>query len=305
MQGHPRDISSGDAADDSRLKNRHPLSVDRALELLAVYVIATSLIGLAAALAGVFHAPQVLLAAFLIASGYAWRTRGAQAVLATAPSVPHLLLILGVALFFRVPTYLYVLGGQDEGVYVNMAAHLARTGSLVPSDPVLEKLRQPAAIERYLADNYEPHIFLPGVYRLPGSPPKLEFQFYHLFPVWMALFAGVFGFGTSVYALTFLALISVAFLYRLTLAVTDSRPAALIAGLLVASNPLHAFFSKFPLSEVPTLAFSAMAFTFLAFYCFSTRAARRYRWLILAALAMLCLFTTRISGFFYVPFLLL
>src|SRR5262249_29075073 len=101
------------------------------------------------------------------------------------------------------------------------------------------------------------------------------------------------------------ALISVAFLYRLTLALTGSRPAALIAGLLVASNPLLAFFSKFPLSEVPALAFSAMAFTFLTFYGFSTPAARQPRWLFLAALAMLCLFTTRITGFLYLPFLIL
>ena len=29
----------------------------------------------------------------------------------------------------------YVLGGADAGTYVNVAAHLARTGSLVASDP--------------------------------------------------------------------------------------------------------------------------------------------------------------------------
>src|SRR5215813_12217852 len=130
MQSHPRDSSSGDSRNEARLANRYPLTVDRTLELVAVYVFAASLIGLVAALAGHFHAPQVLVAALLLASGYAWRTRGAPPVPAAGASVPHLVLILGVALFFRVPAYLYVLGGQDEGVYVNMAAELARTGSL-------------------------------------------------------------------------------------------------------------------------------------------------------------------------------
>ena len=47
--------------------------VDRALELLVVWVLAVSALGLVAALAGCFLAPQVCLAAFLLTGLYVRR----------------------------------------------------------------------------------------------------------------------------------------------------------------------------------------------------------------------------------------
>lgn len=289
----------------SEQEARPAFDLDWLLESFAVFVIATGLIGLACALAGLFHAPQVVLGSLLVASGYGWWTRRRTAAPAVAPRAAHLLLIALVGLFFRVPAYFYVLGGQDEGLYVNMAIDLQRTGSLVPTDRVLQSIHDPGATDQYVRDNYDVRNYLPGVYRLPGESPRLQFQFYHLFPVWMAVFAGLFGIAASIHALTLLAVVSLLFVYRLTLELTSSRPAALIAGLLLATNPLHAFFSKFPVSEVPTLAFSLVAFAFLARYWMANPPHRRVRWLVLSALALMCLFTTRISGFFYLPFLLI
>src|SRR5262245_20663927 len=103
---------------------------DRTLELLAVLVVVTGLIGLAMALLRVFHAPQVWLMSALATTAYASLTRGRHIETSAGSSASHLLMILLVALFFRVPSYNYVLGGQDEGVYVNMANDLARTGSI-------------------------------------------------------------------------------------------------------------------------------------------------------------------------------
>lgn len=289
-------------SNESGLLLRVP-SADRVLELIAVFTTITGLIGLGCALAGIFHAPQVLLASLLLSGWYAYRTQGRDAFPGVTPRWVHLALLLAITLFFRLPAYQYVLGGQDEGLYVNIAHHIERTGAVAVHDDVKRQLLQTPFLQRYVEDNQvTPDSYLAGIYSRDYKNGKVEFQFYHLFPVWMALSSGTFGPHAGVYALTFLSLLSVLFFYRLTLLLTNSRSAALLAGGLLALNPLHAFFSKFPVTEVPTLAFSLIGFTCLVAAWSSKTAERQSRWMWLSALAFLCLFTTRISGFMYVPF---
>jgi hypothetical protein len=144
--------------------------------------------------------------------------------------------------------------------------------------------------------------FLSGVYAQPGSITALQFQFYHLFPVWMALVGGLLGTTVTVYALTIFSVLSILFAYRLVLTVTGKPTAALLAGLLLAINPLHAFFSKFPVTEVPTLAFALAGFGYLAAYWTADSDQRLGRMLCLAFAALASVFFIRISGFMYIPF---
>jgi len=276
--------------------------VDRVLELVVVWVLTVSGIGLLATLAGHFLAPQVCIAGTLLTGLYAWLIRGRSQVRGAAPDWKHVVLLVLVCLFFRLPVFNYVLGGQDEGLYVNTAHYIEKTGGVAVYDTALEKLQGTPFVERYLSENRESGVFVSGIYLHSPQGSQLEFQFYHLFSVWMAIFAGIFGSTFAVYALTLFALLSVLFMYRLTLALTDSPPAALIAGLLLALNPLHAFFSKFPVTEVPTLAFSLMGFTYLALFWRAAPESRRRLWLVLSSLSFGALFATRISGFMYVPF---
>ncbi|MEO6967147.1 MAG: hypothetical protein ABI132_01640 [Rhodanobacteraceae bacterium] len=297
----PTETVSGATAEPRAHATR--VTVDRVLDLVVVFAIITSLVGLAAALAGVFHAPQVLLGSLLLTGWYAYRTQGRSALPGIAPRWWHIALLLGVALFFRLPAYHYVLGGQDEGLYVNIAHYIERTGGIEAHDTVKQRLLHTPAIQQYTQDNQVTvDSYLAGVYSRDFKNGKVEFQFYHLLPVWMALFYGIFGSTFGVYALTFFALLSVLLFYRLTLLLTRSHNAALTAGALLALNPLHAFFSKFPVTEVPTLAFSLGGFTLLAAYWSAGIEHRQQRWLILSVLMFLCLFVTRISGFMYVPF---
>lgn len=283
-------------------------TIDHALELIACFTVIVSLVGLVAALAGVFHAPQVLLLSLLLTGAYAWKTRvGGVLQSKVAPRWQHVLLLIAVTLFFRLPAYNYILGGQDEGLYTNIGQYIEQTGGIDVHDDVAQRLSGSPYLKTYLQENRFHDVwgnpYLLGVYSNSHNPATLEFQFYHVFPVWIALFAGLFGSTFGVYALTFLALLSIIFFYRLALVLTASHGAALFAGLLLALSPLHAFFSKFPVSEVPALAFTLIGFTYAAAYwsCQGQSESRR-RWLVLSAFAFLCMFTIRMSGFTYMPF---
>jgi hypothetical protein len=290
-------------------KNR-VIRVDDVLEWTVVWVVVASALGVASTLIGHFMAAQICVATTLLTALYGYR-RQREPISGHPPKWAHIALLLLISLFFRLPAFNFVLGGQDEGLYVNMAQHIEQTGGLAVRDAALDNLQGGPFVERYLAENRDVYAddeggkvgdFVLGFHvRSPGSS-DLDFRFYPLFPVWMAIFSGIFGSAFGVYALTLFALLSVIFIYRLTLVLTNSPRAALWAGLLLALNPLHAFFSKFPVTEVPALALSLIGFTYLAMFWNAEPKARYARWLILSALGFGAMFVTRISGFMYVPF---
>lgn len=278
-------------------------------ELLAVGLIATSVIGMVAALLGVFYAPQVVFGAFAATAAYAYFFMPGRGTLASFADASlrrfdwPLLTIMLLALALRVMPFNAVIGGQDQGVYVSIANDLAANGTLEPRDPVLGGLEdRPIVEQRYVRENYVDGTFLPGVYATQDKTgdPKLEFQFYHLFPVWMALFAAIFGAVAAPFALVVFALAGTYFFYVLAGAIAGRR-AGLVGAALLAVNPLHALFSRWPVTEVSSLAFALIGFAFLAAYlrADADRVVVRYLWI--SALAFLALFFTRISGMIYLP----
>lgn len=281
------------------------LAADRLLVWMAVFTIVTSLVGLATTLTGVFHAPQVFLISVVLTILCANGTgKNAARLPGLAPRPLHVVLLILVALVFRLPAYHYVLGGQDEGVYVNIAHYINDTGGIAVHDRLKQELEGSPFLDKYVTENkINEQSYLGGVYKRGYKNAKLEFQFYHVFPIWIALFDGLFGGTAGVYALTFLAIFSIVLFYRVALLLTGSHRAGLAAGGLLALNPLHAFFSKFPVTEVPTLCFALIGFLFLAsFWSLPSERRQRRDWLVISVFAFSCVFTTRISGFMYVPF---
>lgn len=270
----------------------------RLLELIAVLTLAMSVLGLVAARLGVFHVPQLWIIGLLMTYAYARLARPVPSAVSERAPWWHLLLVVAVGLMFRLTPFAYIMGGQDQGVYANMAMELVRSGGLSPVDPILASITDSTVLETYRAGNYQPTIYLPGIYNTAGG---LEFQFYHLFPVWLALFGGIFGVQGGGYGLTLLSIVSLLFFQRLAHLISGRAAAGLVAGLLLAVNPLHAFFSKFTVTEVPTLAFSTISFAFLVNY-WRAPAPRSGRQLVISVLALGLLFLTRISGFMYLPF---
>lgn len=213
--------------------------------------------------------------------------------------------LLVVAFLFRQEPFLYIMGGQDQGVYVNMSTYFQHEGRIEVYDFLRGLIKDPKIASIY--DFFRPGAFYEmGVYKT-GEPGKYYFQFYHLFPIWMAIFGDLFGDINRYYILTFFGLLSVLAIYLLVREITHSYLWGAIAGTLLALNPLHTFFSRWPVTEVPTLCFSLLGFYYLVkfFNLRQTLNGKDYLNLVFSALCFGLLFFTRISGFMYIPSFLL
>ena len=225
------------------------------------------------------------------------------------------IILLG-SLVFRAQPYLFVPGGQDQGVYVNMSATYEKKGSTFLVDDVRKKAVKSGLEKYYDAANqfvmfkqnakkgkYE-GIHLPGIHIQDLEKSEYVYQFYPLHPLWMALTGKFFGEKNSVYSLVFFSLLSITAFYLLASVIPGgSQKSSVLVGVFLALNPLHAFFSKFPVTEVVALCFSSLGFYYLIKY-YSRPHFNKISifYLVLSASLFGCMFLTRISGFMYVPF---
>jgi hypothetical protein len=207
------------------------------------------------------------------------------------------------ALIFRADPYPWINGGQDQGVYVSMSSYYQHGGDIFIEDNVLPHLTADQAKNAYL-ESRSKGSFHPGVYY--GGEKDYVFQFYHLHPLWMANFAEFFGDNARTYSVVFFGLLSIVFLSLLAFELSNSCVAAISAGVLLAINPLHVFFSKWPVTEIVALGFSSMAFYYLVrAYRVKERIKQSRFALMISCTSLTLLFFTRITGFLYLPGLFL
>ena len=314
----------------------------RAFDFLVLAVICISYTAVAMLALSAFDARVASVAGLLLAVAVRYFLPAGfepERVASGPPVYPVVAMVLLLALLFRVEPFLPLHGGQDQGIYTSMSAHLQRKGSAFIDDPILaapyrqyldrspiqnvdviDRTRREVLPDKRLRDIYacglaagtpEPCVSpvrAPGVY-YSQSQGDYIFQFYHLHALWMATFADLFGDRARFYSLTFFSLLSIAAICLLVFEVTASRLATLAMGVLLAVNPLHVFFSRLHVTEVVALAFSAVGFYYL------TRAARGVEsraprasvaaLTVLSALAVAATFFVRITGFLYLPLLLL
>lgn len=225
----------------------------------------------------------------------------------------YLLLILLVAGFFIAKPYLYIMGGQDEGLYVNMSSTYEKTGSTFIKDYLRDSLPEDKkqlydAYNHYgltgkVVDKYEGSN-VPGVFIKDLEKSEYVYQFYPLHPIWMAIFAKVLGEDNRVYSLVFFSIISLITFFLLAYELSNRRkwPAYIVTGFL-AVNPLFTFFSKFPVSEMVSIAMSGLGFYYLLRYFqqYKENGPLQKIYLFLSSMAFFNLFFNHISGFLYMP----
>ncbi len=173
------------------------------------------------------------------------------------------LLLLGLlvtAAVLRIPPSFYVDGGQDQGVYVNMAAHYAKHHTLFIHDDLLERAYSGSKAERAalqpllpLASHPVPGRVeswrYPGLYIGDSASGTVVPQFYHLHPMWMSLFWLMFGPAGSVYAVALFALVALMAIYFLCQELFRTRWVGVLAVALLAVNVLQVWVNRYPVSE--------------------------------------------------------
>lgn len=185
-----------------------------------------------------------------------------------------------------------------------MAATYERTGKTFITDHLREGL---GTKEKEIYDEAN-HLIRgyhqPGVFITDLEKSEYVFQFYPLHPLWISIFVSILGSDNGVYSLVFFSLISIIAFYFIALELTPgNRKAAYLIAIFLAINPLHAFFSKFPTSEIISLAFSSTGFYFLLKYYKESLQEKINFWrLLVSAGLFLSLFFNHISGFVYLPF---
>ena len=283
----------------------------RTLDCLVLSVVSISFTAVALLALNRFDARIAVIAGLLLATVIGCFTPArfeAERASAGKPVAPVLLLVLLTGLLFRTEPFLSLHGGQDQGVYVSMSAHLQRAGSVFVHDRLPDALPDQRSRDIYRAgvpaDRERGSSVQPGLHYSP-THGDYAVQLYHLHPLWMATFAELFGDRARFHALGFFGLLGVLGLSLLAFELTGSRRAAFAAGILVATNPLHVFFSRLPASEVVALAFSSLGFYYLARAFRGMRqAAPPSATVTLVSLAAGCVslvFFVRINGFLYLP----
>ena len=199
-----------------------------------------------------------------------WQTLAYAAVL--------LLFALLVARPFEV-----VLGVRDAGVYANTGFAIARSGSLIQPDPLVAQIVQdqesadPAlrAAALQAETNFlgvqNKERFIATRMRVPGfmfnegdlAAGRITPQFYHLFPVWIALLAALLGNQGGLLATGLLGLFGVWGVGMLGRRLAGPW-VGLLAAALLALNGVQVWFSRYSTSEV-----AAQAVVFAGLYCFA------------------------------------
>jgi hypothetical protein len=222
----------------------------------------------------------------------------------TSPEWIIVALVIG-AFALRWNTSTYVYGGQDPGVYTNIASHFADQGTWVIRDPLLEELTERQDLRDYYVANSLRKVsknargswqgnMLPGVYLADLDKNEWVSQFYHVNTVWLAIGQWVLGIEWKGLTLSLLSSLTIIAAYLITTRVTASPSAGIAAALLLATNAAHSYIGTFPVSE------AVAGFFFLSALAMLTAGFQ-----LTSILPFAALFLTRITGFATAPLVLL
>lgn len=181
------------------------------------------------------------------------------------------LVVLGGAALRLAPSP-FLHGGQDQGIYVNVGHHIARTGRLRPVDRLLAggvrgvraaDVREAYKIRPVAAgsplDGVREGRWIEGIHIEDAGRGALLPAFFHLMPVWFAMAEHDWGFARSTWPLVLFWVLSglavfglAARLHGLFGAAGDARRGALVGIVAVAAlalHPLDLWISTFTVSE--------------------------------------------------------
>lgn len=206
-----------------------------------------------------------------------------------------------------------IRGGLDAGVYANTGIAIARTGAIVQHDPIVAEIgRRSAAgdetaqhIERNLLGVQRSDRYIATRYRAAGffindgdlASGRVVPQFFHLWPVWLGVFAALLGPTLGLVATGAAGALGVVLLGLLGRRLGGPLVGMLAAGFLALLTP-QVWFSRMPTSEA--LAQALLLAGLWAWTHFADAVSRRERiwWGVIVGAAFGQLTLTRIDGVF-------
>ena len=205
-------------------------------------------------------------------------------------------LIVSGGVILRLEHWPNLAGGQDQGLYTNMAAAITRSGSVNFVD----------GFRTVLPHNLQIIYDQAKVLSLSLVDPVqslFQIEFYPLHPLWMAMTERLVGPYGQHLSLVLFALFGMMGGYFLALEI-DGRPVvARLFTALLAVNPALVFFTKFPVGEVVASAFAVNGFLFFVRSVRNDVPRHRTFSLLLTCLCFAGLSFTRWQVFLYLPFL--
>ncbi len=267
-------------------------------EIICLYIILVSAIGIISLSIECFNVLIIaIISIALTALIYFSLPRNSNSIAKTRFNL-SLLIVLAIAFILRLGPYPHHVGGQDQGLYVNMSRCIDRYGSLTITDHFRESLTKQEK-ELYDANGGS---LAGGVEPVDMGSSKVQMPFYPLHPMWMAIFAKLFGVENGVYSLTFFSLLSIVGIYFLAREISNNQAVASLAAFLASLNPGLVFFSKFPVTEIVALAFTTNGFYFLSRGYHSLKKGNAFILdMIISAGFFNCFYYTRMSAFLYIP----
>lgn len=198
---------------------------------------------------------------------------------------------------FRWGPYTLVQGGQDQGLYVNMAATLRRYGRI----EFVDSFR--AGLSPLLQDWYD-RTYLFSFTLLDKSTSLTNIEFYPLHPALMAVHSWMFG-GLGHGYMFIVAVVGVVAAWHIGHEVDPDGHTAGVFALVLATNPAMVFFAKFPVSESTAFTFVAIGSLYLLRLIRAQSTRERVFTATMCLLAFNCLFYVRWQFLLYVPFFLI
>lgn len=193
------------------------------------------------------------LAALVVGVGVAVVRRGVRVV----PDLPGLAVAVAcaaVAAALTLPGFAYGVADKDPGGYVSHALSISATGDYALTDPVLATAAQDPTFPVQLTS---PGARFAGVWVRDASTGRIVPQFFHLWPSLLATSYDLGGRAAMLATVPLMGVVSVlslcALLRRVGGALLGPRGGLLAAGaggLLLATNMLQVWQSRYPTTEV-------------------------------------------------------
>ncbi len=235
-------------------------AADAAFAAVFAAIAVWSWVGIGLAEAGRFYlAELVVLAgpASLLAAALAWRAlRAGRQARTGRLAVAALVGVIAIASWLGAQPGEYLVDGSDGSVYLNIGRATSRHHGLTYPEPLLDLLppdQWHAVLTRERAAPRIFNLFPGGIQVYPGNTTVWP-NFFHLFPVWVAL-ADVLVGPTAAYLVSpMFSVLAIAAFWLLVRAFTAPL-AATLASLLLLMNFAQVWFARQPTTEIMTQAF--------------------------------------------------